>query len=439
MKTNGKALRVVHLVAENFKKLKVVEITPKGDLVTIAGKNAQGKSSVLDCLWAALAGAKHIQQQPIRKGQNKARIRLDMGELIVERKFTESGTSLTVTTADGTQYPSPQKILDSLIGELSFDPLAFSRMDAKGQFDELRRVSHLEVDIDKLDYLNQSDYQKRTELNRQGKAKRAQADAVTIADNLPETLVDESALLTSFQAAADENAKIEQRKANRENAARQVESIRADAKRDRDHAAELRAQADRVEELAKSKVKEADALQKKLDEAEPLPTPADLTELRTKLESAKQVNKQIAEREKYKVLVEEAKDLESQSETLTKQMDARESAKRDAIAAAKMPVEGLGFGSGYVTYKGIPFEQASDSEKLRVSLGIAMAANPKIRVIRISDGSLLDEDALAQVAQMAGENDYQVWLERVDGSGKCGIVLEDGMVVSTPETRDAAA
>ena len=30
----------------------------------------------------------------------------------------------------------------------------------------------------------------------------------------------------------------------------------------------------------------------------------------------------------------------------------------------------------------------------------------------------------------AAEKDYQIWLERVDSSGKVGIVLEDGSVVA---------
>jgi hypothetical protein len=117
-------------------------------------------------------------------------------------------------------------------------------------------------------------------------------------------------------------------------------------------------------------------------------------------------------------------------------MEAREQAKRDAIAAAEMPVGGLGFGSGEVLLNGLPFEQASDAEQLRASTAIAMAANPKLRVIRIRDGSLLDEGGLSLLADWAKERDYQVWIERVDTSGKHGIVLEDGHVKAA---RDAEA
>jgi hypothetical protein len=94
-----------------------------------------------------------------------------------------------------------------------------------------------------------------------------------------------------------------------------------------------------------------------------------------------------------------------------------------------------------VTYRGLPFDQASSAEQLRVSVAIAMAAHPKLRVLRIKDGSLLDERSLAMLEEMAEAADYQVWVERVDTSGAVGIVMEDGAIVAnhlpTPEVAAA--
>ncbi len=88
---------------------------------------------------------------------------------------------------------------------------------------------------------------------------------------------------------------------------------------------------------------------------------------------------------------------------------------------------------------GVPLTQASDAEQLRASLAIAMALNPKLRVIRVRDGSLLDSNAMKIIAEMAETKDFQVWIERVDDSGKVGFVLEDGHVVARPEpVREAA-
>src|SRR3989337_3692096 len=95
-----------------------------------------------------------------------------------------------------------------------------------------------------------------------------------------------------------------------------------------------------------------------------------------------------------------------------------------------MPVPGLGFGEGSVTFDGVPFDQAETSAQIRVGVAIAMAANPKLRVIRIKEGSFLDPDNLALIAEMARAHDYQVWLERVDTSRQVGVVIDDGQVVA---------
>jgi hypothetical protein len=114
-------------------------------------------------------------------------------------------------------------------------------------------------------------------------------------------------------------------------------------------------------------------------------------------------------------------------------MAKREEEKRAAIAAAKLPVEGVEFVGEAIHLNGVPFDQASDAEQLRTSLAIAMAANPRLRVIRVRDGSLLDEDGLRIVEEMAGDRDFQVWCERVDSSGKIGFVIEGGEVRHVPD------
>ena len=56
----------------------------------------------------------------------------------------------------------------------------------------------------------------------------------------------------------------------------------------------------------------------------------------------------------------------------------------------------------------------------------SLALNPKLRVIRIEDGSLLDEKNLKLIHELAVEHDYQVWVERIQGAGEGGILIEDG-------------
>jgi hypothetical protein len=181
---------------------------------------------------------------------------------------------------------------------------------------------------------------------------------------------------------------------------------------------------------ADAALKAAAELERKIDAAPPLPTPVDISALRASIESARIINAGISKKQQRAEIVKEAVALESKADDLTRAINARERQKMDALRNCVMPLPDLSLGVDGVIYKDLPFDQASDAERLRVSTAIAMAGNPKLRVIRIRDGSLLDDDGIKMVADMAAEKDYQIWLERVDSSGKVGIVLEDGSVVA---------
>ena len=423
-------MRILKLTAENFKKLRAVEITPKNELVEITGRNGVGKSSVLDAIWAALANAKHIQAMPIRKGADKARIRLDLGELIVERRFNAAGSTLTVESAEGARFTSPQGVLDKLLGALTFDPLAFVGLEQSEQFEALRKIVPLDVDIDQLDGLNRKDFDARTDINRQAKALRAQADGIKNIDGLPETPIDTSALKDQMAKASKTNAEIEAERGGRQGIESDVKFLLAQAQQDTEEHDRLTTQAKAALARAKGRRDKAAQIKGGLDALPKLAEPIDADAIRKELDAAEVLNQYGAQMLTKATLQADALALEKQSADLTETMEARARLKADAIAKAPMPVPGLSFGDGAVTYEGVPFGQASSAEQLKVSVAIAMAANPKLRVIRIKEGSLLDESNIALIAQMAKAQDYQCWIERVDTSGKIGIVIEDGRVIA---------
>ena len=467
-------MKIISMQAENIKKIIAVEISPTGNMVEITGKNGQGKTSVLDCIWWALAGASHIQSAPIRKGAKEARIRLDLGEIVVTRTFemkddAEATTKVFVENADGARFPSPQRMLDALLGELSFDPLAFSRMGKREQFDVLRRFVP-GFDFDVADAANKADYDKRTDINRHAKEARTLAAGILVPEDAPTERIDEAALVDELQRAGDHNAQIETRKAAREAAALKVTDLRVQADNVESRIAsaviakqaacdatvadlqrqieEITTRIGRTKEAAATDIadlkaglvsdvaayrKEAGELQAKIDGAAPLPAPIDTAAVRQQIEAARKTNTLVASAQQRAQHVTRAETLEAQSAALTLAMEGREAGKRKAIAEADLPVDGITFGDGEILLAGVPFDQASDAEQLRASIAIAMASNPKLRVIRVRDGSLLDADALKLLADMADERDYQVWVERVASDGKVGFVLEDGRVKAQPQ------
>lgn len=436
-------MKIIALKAENVKKLVAVEIRPDGHLVQITGKNGQGKTSVLDSIWWALAGSSPIQAVPIRKGATKAKIRLDLGEYVVTRTFNkgkhgETTTSIKVENAEGAKFSSPQTMLDGLLGALSFDPLAFSRMAPREQFDTVRKFAP-GIDFDAIDALTKADYSKRTDLNRIFIDARAAAGAIEVDGEVPKELIDEMDLIDQLDKAGKQNTDIEQRKARREAAAKEIKDAKDQLDRIIEEAEagtrqikqEAEGKANRVLADAKAKRDElktrADDLTKKLKAAPALPDPVDVSEIRDKITQAKGENDRFRLDEEKQRHSEKARKAKEESEKLTQAIEQREEQKRLAVAEAKLPVKDLSFGDGVVLLDGLPFDQASDARQLRASVEMAMSLNPKLRVIRVRDGSLLDEDSLKLMAEMAKEKDYQVWIEMV-GSGKTGFVLEDGHV-----------
>lgn len=420
-------MKIIKLTAENIKRIQAVDITPDGPMVQITGANGSGKSSVLDAIYMGLAGSEAIPRKPIRDGAEKATIRLDMGNIVVTRRFTKAGnTSLVVEAADGARYTSPQKMLDEMLGALTFDPLEFSRMPAKAQIETLRELVQLEIDLDALDRENAADYDARTDINRRVKTLKAQAAGIEVEDGTPEDLVDVAGLSAQMQEASETNLELERRRARREQAAEQIRTNQDAARRASERAAELRAQADRLDQEAAELNQATQELQAKLDSAGALPAPVDVSEIRAKIDQAARINRQVENRKMRESIERQAAAAEANAAELTRRIEERSKRRAWAISTAKMPVDGLAFGDGYLTYNGLPLDQASSAEQLRVSVAIAMAANPKLRVLRIKDGSLLDENGLRLVAEMAAAADYQVWVERVDTSGRVGVVMVDG-------------
>lgn len=422
-------MKIISLQAENFKKLHAIEITPNGNFVQITGRNGQGKSSTLDAIWVALAGIGVAPKEPIRKGAQSARIRLDLGEIVVTRHFKAGEkntytTSLTVESAEGARYPSPQKLLDSLLGALSFDPLAFSRMDAKQQFDALRAFVP-GIDFETIDRQQLGDYQKRTDVNRRHKDVKAVADQIVVPDVAPVQMIDESALVAKLKEAGDHNSDIERRRANREALGAQVV---AGEKQVDELTAQMEAMLRQITQIAAG----VDEKRNKLTSAPPLPDLIDTAAVAVDLNAARENNQRYAkwvdERGRRILALDSAKALAEESEAITQRMEKRMQDKQAAIAGAKLPITGISFGDGVVLLNDIRFDQASDAEKLRASVEMAMAANPKLQVVRIRDGSLLDEEGLKLVAEMADARNCQVWIERVSSDGKVGIVLENGYV-----------
>lgn len=427
-------MKIIKFYAENVKRLTAVEITPDGALIQITGKNGQGKTSVLDAIWWALGGAKNIQSVPIRKGETKAVIKITLGdsepELLVERRITERGEYLFVRNADGSRRDKPEEVLRGLLGALTFDPLGFMRDKPAQQFAALRGLVDLGDGFDSLDIQKQHKFDERTDTNRRVKSAQMRADAIIVPDDLPDSEPDIEAITDRLTSASAHNQTVN-------DALNRRLEFKKSAVSAEDRVAQLEGLLSEAREiLAGNKAAEVE------DAKVEIPAPIDAAMVRAELDAANVTRAAFAKRQQKINALAEAATEQAAADALTAEIEKIDATKAAALTQAKMPVDGLTFGDGVIFYNGLPLDQASDAEQLRVSTAIAAANNPKLRIIRIRDGSLLDEDGLKTLAAFAEANDFQIWLEKVDSSGEIGIVMEDGHIKGQtlePEIDDKTA
>jgi len=395
-------MKIVALEAENVKHLRVISIKPDGSLVVIGGDNSEGKSCVLDSIEYALGGAGSLPSKPIRAGQKKARVVLDLGDIEVTRTFTAKGTNLTVKNKDGAIFSSPQSMLDKLVGELTFDPLEFSKMDAKKRAEVLKQLVGL--DFDKLDAKYRKLFDERTDVNRRGKEARTNLDAAKKHEGVSDKEVSVKELGEQYANALDHNQRIEL-------ARRKLQT----------ESAELEQLKERVTVLTKS-IKQQQAVIDKTKEV-------DAVSIHSQMSEAEGTNAKIRENQVHTTMDQKVSILLGLSKNLSNQLTAITAQKEKVLAKAEFPIEGLAIDDDGVTFEDIPFSQCSAAQRIRISVAIGLAMNPKLKVLLIREGSLLDETNLAMVAKMADDADAQIWCERVSKGKECSVILEDGSVV----------
>lgn len=415
-------MKIVRYEGRNIMKIKVVEITPEGNVILITGKNAQGKSALLNSIAFALCGKEAIPDEPLRRGAKSGSVVLDIDgetQFRVTRKFTENSTTLTVTDAAGNVVGSPQSFLERFLGAISMDPSKFQAMDPREQRRALLEL--LKIDFSGIDREINTIKDERTMLNRDKKAFEVNLSAMTFTEDLPEQVISVADLAAELKRRQDHNANVEQQKKKIENR----EKILLDLTEEMgDIETEIKNCQDRLECLKKaSEQHQLEIIEMHKNTKEP----ENCSEIMDQIAASESTNQKIRVNLNINKISGKLEALRTEYYDKGQKIDVLEAGKQKLLADAKMPVPGLSAGEEGLLYNGIPLEQASESEQLRVAVSIAMAMNPKLRVIR-SSANAFDSDSLKLISEMAEAQDYQVWLEKVDETGKVGIVIEDGQV-----------
>jgi hypothetical protein len=323
---------------------------------------------------------------------------------------------LTVRNRAGEKQTSPQAILDKLCSRIAFDPLDFLREEPAKQNEILRRLVGL--DFTASNAKREALFAARTKINRDAKSARAQSESLVVPGGTPDVPVNLAELLAQIRAAHEERELVNGRE--RQIQAARDALARADVALAGAESALMRAK------LAKRQAQtELDAFSN-----QPAAAPAvDVRALEAQVATAETVNRNVERKKKRDQHEADANALDEQAAELTAQIEAVDAEQRQALAAITYPVPGLALGENGPTFDGVPLDQASGAQRIRISVAIGLALNPRLKVLLVRDASLLDDKSLAMVAEMAGSAGAQVWLERVGTGDPGAVIISDGQVL----------
>lgn len=393
------------ITLNGFQRLDYVQIAPKGSLVAISGRNAQGKSSVLDGLEATIIGHnKRDVPRPVREGKKNAENLhvLDNGMQLI-RKYKEDGSStLTGKTADGQKVA--QATLNGMLGALGMDAGAFPLLDDKKQLAAVLNLVDLPFDPAELAVERKQVFEERTRVNtRVGDFEAQLKQYEALPEDLPATEISVSELLgeyRKFETAQQERAKY---LTDLNESQYKVQDLERQLAAARDHLAKVTEFLGNVSDYS-----------------------ADLETLRGQIDGAEETNRLVRKKQERGSLQFQYEATTEQAKALTQKITDIDQKKSDGLSAANFPVPGMSFDDEGVLLHGRPFRKASTREQTIASARLIIASDPELKVMIIRNGSDLDNDGIQELQNLGDESGFQIWVEFVDESGEFGWTIEDG-------------
>ena len=408
-------MKITALELANVKRIKALRLEPsESGLTVIGGKNAQGKSSVLDAVAYAFGGETCRPTNLKREGaigDTIIHIETDDG-FIIERKGKNS--SLTVT--DPTGKKEGQKILDQMISRIAIDLPRFLNANDKEKATILLQILGVGEELAKLDQEEKSKYDSRTQIGREADQKEKAAQDLPWYEDAPEEAISPSALIKQQQDVLARNGR------------------RADCRRNLEAAKEregrlyetVQSLKERLAQAEKDLVKATEDYRLAQESAEGIGEDestelierqiADFEEVNRKVQANKERNRRLADaavlREQYNSLTDEIEDVRKRRLAL--------------LTSADLPYPGLAVTDGALTLNGKAWDCMSGAEQLIVGCSIAARLNPKARFVLLDKLEQLDLETLAEFGKWLEEQDLQCIATRVSTGDECALIIEDG-------------
>lgn len=417
------SIKINRLEIENVKRIKAVKIEPTANgLTVIGGKNNQGKTSVLDGIIWALGGDKYRPSDAQREGSViPPTLHLVMSNgLVVERK----GKNSDLKVIDPQGRKGGQQLLNEFVEQLALDLPRFMESTSKEKANTLLQIIGVGDKLFDLERKEQEVYNRRHTIGQIADQKKKFAKEMPYYPDAPKVPVSASELIKQQQDILARNGE-NQRKRD------QVKELEQEAANLQTQADDIQRQIDYLltrqkEIVTKQAVNHSNlalaqkSVQDLLDES--------TEELENNIANIEAINIRVrANLDKTKA-EDDAKEYDSQYNTLTAQIEQIRQDKIDLLKNANLPLPGLSVEDGELTYNGKRWDCMSGSDQLKVSAAIVRKLNPKCGFVLLDKLEQMDLETLAEFGRWLESEGLQAIATRVSTGEECSIIIEDGYV-----------
>jgi len=466
------AAKITGFTVQDFKRIRLVEIHPtENGLTILGGRNAQGKSSCLDAIAYALGG-ETFRPSDINNhdAEKNATIRVEIDGLIVER--AGKNAALKITDARGMR--GNQTLLNDIVGKFALDLGAFMRAgdldkakmllkmfpdleqrlaELKKRADEIREaradqnrdIKRLQVHFDEMPHFPEApadeisiealtkELQGVTEAENETASRRALlAVEQQRAAELESRLANNQQLIALKMAKIEENekskfARLDYLKTEYEKAQREIQEQAEQAKKELDsQIAELQqgqteiernitGTKDGIESIKANLAGDPDFAAKKAD-------------IMQRLQQADETNKQIRANAERRKLYAQIAEMRQTSDRQTADLQAIEADRTALLQNAELPLPELSINAdGELLYRGQKWDCMSGSERLKVATAICMKSKPGCGFVLIDGLEAMDPQTLADFGEFLTAQNMQ-GIGTIVGENAATVIIEDGRV-----------
>lgn len=402
---------------ENVKRVRTVALEPTANgLTVIGGRNAQGKTSILDGIAWALGGDKLKPASPTRDGSlEPAHLHVELSNGIVVERNGKNGT-LKVTDSRGMK--GGQQLLNTFISALALDLPKFLGGTDKQRADFLLGILGIDDELASIDREYKRVYDERRFVGRDADAKAKTADTMPYYPDAPNEMVSVTELTAQLQRAYFINEANERERTNVAQSvvelARRHNEVDALRQRLEDAVADLEAYEKEVEG---NKVNLANLVY------------IDTAPIEQAIASAEDTNARVRANADKAAMQSNALALHENYDSLTYTLATLKAKRMKLLEDAGMPLPELSVENGTLIYNGHVWSDMSGAEQLRVATAITRAVKPECGFVLVDKLEQFDTQQLAEFASWCESEGLQVIGTRVATDDSCTVIIEDGMVV----------